>query len=37
VLNTLLKQAVAWHVIVRMRCSIRLLPIPKPQAQFHDF
>ena len=37
VLNTLLKQAVAWDVIDRMPCTIRLLPIPKPQAQFHDF
>jgi integrase len=37
VLNTLLKQAVAWDVIDRMPCSIRLLPIPKPQAHFHDF
>lgn len=37
VLNTMLKQAVAWDVIDRMPCTIRLLPIPKPQAQFHDF
>jgi integrase len=37
VLNVLLKQAVAWDVIERMPCTIRLLPIPKPSAQFHDF
>jgi len=37
VLNTLLKTAVAWDIIDRMPCTIRLLPIPKPSAQFHDF
>lgn len=37
VLNTLLKQAVAWDVIGRMPCTIRLLPTPKSQPQFHDF
>jgi integrase len=37
VLNVLLKQAVAWDVIDKMPCTIRLLPIPKPSAGFHDF
>ena len=37
VLNTLLKRAVEWDVIDRMPCTIRLLPIPKPSASFHDF
>jgi integrase len=37
VLNTLLKQAVAWEVIERMPCTIRLLPIAKSSARFHDF
>jgi integrase len=37
VLNVLLKKAVEWDVIDRMPCSIRLLPIPKASAQFHDF
>ena len=37
VLNTLLKQAVAWEVIERMPCTIRLLPITKSSATFHDF
>ena len=37
VLNVLLKSAVEWDVIDRMRCSIRLLPIPKASAPFHDF
>ncbi len=37
VLNTLLKKAVEWGVIDRMPCAIRLLPVPKPSARFHDF
>ena len=37
VLNTLLKKAVEWGVIDRMPCTIRLLPVPKPSARFHDF
>ncbi len=37
VLNVLLRKAVEWDVIERMPCTIRLLPIPKPNAQFHDF
>jgi integrase len=37
VLNTLLKQALAWEVIERLPCTIRLLPVPKSAASFHDF
>jgi integrase len=37
VLSTLLKRAVEWDVIERLPCSIRLLPIPRPKAGFHDF
>ena len=37
VLSKLLKNAVDWNVIERMPCTIRLLPIPKPSASFHDF
>jgi integrase len=37
VLNTLLKKALEWEVIERMPCVVRLLPIPTPSAQFHDF
>ena len=37
VLNTLLKQAVEWNVIARHPCTIRLLPIHKGSARFHDF
>jgi integrase len=37
VLNVLLKQAVAWDVIDKMPCTIRLLSIPKPSAGFYDF
>lgn len=37
VLSTVLKRAVEWGVIERMPCVIRLLPIPKPAASFHDF
>jgi integrase len=37
VLNKLLKTAVEWDVIDRMPCAIRLVPVPKPSASFHDF
>jgi integrase len=37
VLNVLLRKAVEWSVIDRMPCAIRLLPISKPSAHFHDF
>jgi integrase len=37
VLNVLLKKAVESNVIERMPCTIRLLPIPKPSADFFDF
>ena len=37
VLNVLLKKAVEWDAIERLPCTIRLLPIPKPSASFHDF
>ena len=37
VLNTLLKVAVAWEVIEGMPCTIKLLPVPRTNASFHDF
>jgi integrase len=37
VLNTLLKKAVDWDLVERMPCSIRLLPVPKSSAGFHNF
>ena len=37
VLNTLLKTAVEWDVIEHLPCAIRLLPVPKSSAMFHDF
>lgn len=37
VLNVLLRKAVEWGVIERMPCVIRLLPIAKTMAAFHDF
>jgi integrase len=37
VLNKLLKTAVEWDVLERMPCAIRLLPLPKSSAGFHDF
>ena len=37
VLNTLLKTAVEWDVIDHMPCTVRLLPVPKSSAVFHDF
>ena len=36
-LNRLLKSAVEWDVIEQMPCAIRLLPVPKSSATFHDF
>ena len=37
VLSILLKKAVEWDVIERMPCRIKLLPIEKGAAAFHDF
>ena len=37
VLSTLLKRAIEWSVIDRMPCTVRLLPVSKPSASFHDF
>ena len=37
VLSVLLKKAVEWEAIERMPCAVRLLPVPKPSARFHDF
>jgi integrase len=37
VLNKLLKTAVEWDALDRMPCTIRLLPLPKCSASFHDF
>ena len=37
VLGVRLKKAVEWDVIDRMPGTIRLLPIPKTSARFHDF
>ena len=37
VLNTLLKTAVAWDVLDRMPCTVRLVPTTSPTAEFHDF
>jgi integrase len=37
VLNMLLKKAVEWGVLDRMRCTIRLLPVLTPTVPFHDF
>jgi integrase len=36
VLNIMLKKAVEWGVIERMPCAIKLLPVPRPSARFHD-
>src|SRR5262249_59501497 len=33
----LLKTAVEWEALDRMPCSIRLLPLTKSRAAFHDF
>jgi hypothetical protein len=37
VLSILLKKAVEWDLIERMPCRIKLLPIEKGAAAFHDF
>ncbi len=37
VLNVVLRTAVEWREIERVPCAIRLLPIPKASAGFHDF
>jgi integrase len=37
VLNMLLKTAVAWEVVDRMPCTIRLLPVAKKAMGFYDF
>lgn len=37
VLNVLLKKPAEREVIERMHCNIRLLPIPRSSAGFHDF
>jgi integrase len=37
VLNVMLKTAVAWGVIERVPCAIKLLKVPKSAASFHDF
>ena len=37
VLNTLLRTAVEWDIVEQMPCTIRLLPVPKASATFHDF
>lgn len=37
VLNVMLKTAVAWELIDQVPCSIRLLPVARSDAAFHDF
>jgi integrase len=37
VLNVMLKTAVAWKVIDQLPCSVRLLPVARRDAAFHDF
>ncbi len=37
VLNTILKTAVAWEAINQLPCSVRLLPVGRREAAFHDF
>lgn len=37
VLNMLLQKAAEWDVIERVPCTIRLLPVPRPEAGFYDF
>jgi integrase len=37
VLNVMFKRALEWDVIDRVPCVIRLLPIAKSSARFHDF
>jgi hypothetical protein len=36
-LSVLLKTAVEWELIEQLPCSIRLLPVPRRDAAFHDF
>jgi hypothetical protein len=35
--SIVLKEAVEWEVIERMPCRIKLLPVPKGAASFHEF
>ena len=37
VLNVMLKKDVEWDVIERVPCTLRLLPIPRLSASFHNF
>ena len=37
VLSVMLKKALEWDLIERMPCTIKLLPVPKGVAMFHDF
>ena len=37
VLNVLLKKAVEWGVIDHASCVIKLLPVSRPKASFHDY
>lgn len=37
VLSVVLKTALEWRLIQQLPCSIRLLPVPKRDAAFHDF
>ena len=37
VLNVMLKTAVEWEMIDQLPCSIRLLPVARRDAAFHDF
>jgi integrase len=37
VLNVMLKTAVEWEMIDQLPCSIRLLPVARREAAFHDF
>jgi integrase len=37
VLNVMLRKAVEWDVIDRANCVIRLLPVPRSNAAYHDF
>ena len=36
VLNVLLKKALEWDVIEKVPCAIRLLPVPRQEAAFHE-
>ena len=37
VLNMVLKKAAEWDIIERLPCTIKLLPVTRPEASFHDF